>query len=91
MEVNMIKAIYVKPTANRILDGEKLNIFSKIRKEASMHSGDTLTVLKSHCKHSNKNMSFSKSWLLPPTVCQVPELRVEASPPRAASLGKYSP
>ena len=34
--LNVIKAIYDKPTANIILNGEKLKIFSKIMSKARM-------------------------------------------------------
>ena len=36
--LNIIKAIYDKPTANNILNGEKLKLFSKVRNKTRIPS-----------------------------------------------------
>ena len=56
--INIIKAMYEKPIANIIVNGEKLKrISTKIRNKTRMH---TLTIFIQHCFESPKQQSEEK-------------------------------
>ena len=40
--LNIIKAIYEKPSANIILNGEKLSFFSMVRNKTSLSTGNII-------------------------------------------------